>query len=314
MGRPASLDRSPQEGIMCRASQKTHRSCGTWCLVGCAGLLAVIGCIGNGFSHHWTESNETRTVPAIGTKRVSVKTTNGYVRVRPAKEGSDEIEVLAHIRAGGQDRADAEDCLAAIEITTPVAGKDESTLEIGWAWRERKLHWQADVAFDISMPVNLDLAVDSTNGNIDVVGLLGDCHTKTVNGATRVVAAKDSVQAESTNGQITVDSPAATVELITTNGRVRAKLANADGVAGKLRSVNGSVNVGLVKTANVALECRTTNGRVRNSLPLADVHKTGRNRLSGHLAGGDNKLDVRTTNGDIVLEPYSAGRRDRDDD
>lgn len=302
---------------MCRASQKTHRSCGTWGLVGCAGLLAVIGCIGNGFSHHWTESDESRTLPTVGTKRVSVKTTNGYIRVRPAKEGSEEIEVRAHIRAGGQNQADAEDCLAAIEITTPVAGQDESTQEIGWAWREpRKPQWQADVAFEISMPVNLDLVAESTNGNLDVVGLLGDCHVKTTNGATRVVAAKDNVHAESTNGEITVDSPAANVDLSTTNGRVRARLANNDGVAGKIRSVNGSVNVGLLKTANVSLECRTSNGRVRNrALPLAHEDWRSHNRsLNGKLGSGDNKLDVRTTNGDIVLEPYSAGRRDRDDD
>jgi len=282
-------------------------------IVAAGAFLATLGCIDPGVMAHEEESDETRTLPTVGTKRVAVKTDNGYVQVRPAAEGIDTIRVHAFIRARGRDAEDAKECLESIEIATPVSGKDEATQEIGWAWGQpRKPHWQATVSFEIAMPNALPLDVTTSNGKIDIVGITGDCQAKTNNGAVRMVAATDSIVAETDNGEIKIESPAKNVRISTTNGGVRATLTNPDAVSGKIKSSNGGIRVALAKTANVDLKCSTSHGSIRNKLPLTDTNK-GRNRLSGTLSAGGETLEIRTSNGGITLEPYAPGR-DKDDD
>ena len=285
----------------------------TWALGAGVAVVLVNGCDGRAGNHE-VESDETRTLPTVGTRKVSVKTDNGFVRVRAAAEGVDSIKVHALIRARGEDEADARDCLDAIEIACPVSGADEATQEIGWAWREpRKPRWQATVSFEVSVPPELNLAVETDNGQIDVVGLTGDCQIKTDNGAIRAVAARKSLHIEATNGSVTVESPASDVRLRTVNGRLRATLTNDKRVAGTISTENGEVRVALAKTAGAQVTCRTSNGRIKNSLPLEEVEKKGRTGLSGQLAGGGEPLVVETTNGSITLEPYSSKRAKRDD-
>jgi hypothetical protein len=277
-------------------------------------FLAVTGCLDPGLLAHEEETDETRSLPVVGTHRVAVKTDNGYVQVRPAAEGVDTIEVHAFIRAKGHDAADARECLESIEIATPVSGKDDATQEISWAWRQpREPHWQATVSFEIAMPNALPLDVTTSNGKIDIVGITGDCRAKTNNGAVRMVAAADSIAAETDNGEIRIESPARTVRVSTSNGAVRATLTNPDEVGGKIKSNNGAVRVVLAKTANLDLKCSANHGNIRNKLPLTDTDK-GRNRLSGKLAAGGETLEIRTNNGGITLEPYAPGRNNHSDD
>ncbi len=296
---------------MCRHRSRRSLGRGTaWLLPTFALALVFSGCWGV-LQRHEAETEEDKTLPTVGTRKVNITTANGYIRVRPASEGDDSIKVHAIIRATASSEAEAQECLQAIEIATPVSGKDEATQEIGWAWREprRQSSWQADVSFEVRMPPHLMLATTTSNGQIDVVGITGDCQIHTQNGAVRAVAATEKLQAESTNGAITIDSPADQVDISTTNGRIRGTLTNPSQLAGKIKAQNGSVDLQISKTAATDLECRTSNGRVRNKLPLEEVEKKGRNRLSGKLAGGGETLHVETQNGNIEIEEYAPPKK-----
>ncbi len=282
-------------------------------LAGVVLLATAAGCLPVG--HHRAESEETRTLPTIGTQKVSVKTENGFVRVRPAAEGGESIEIRAEIRAMAPSPTEAEECLHAIEITSPVSGPNDATQEIGWAWRKpKKSGWRAAVSFEISMPHALPLEVQTTNGQIDVVGLTGDCQIRTENGAVRLVAAENQLKAESHNGSITVESPAHDVHLHTVNGSIRATLTSAGGVTGHILTQNGSVKLALAKTAATTLQCRTVNGSIKNNLSLSQVDRKGRTRLSGRHAGGNETFNIETQNGSIRLSERSGNDSDRDSD
>ena len=128
-----------------------------------------------------------------------------------------------------------------------------------------------------------------------------------------MVAATGRPAATTTNGEITVDSPASDVDVRTTNGRVTAMLTNEVAVGGKIETTNGSVHVELAGSAAADISCRTVHGSVKSKLELAEPESASRKgkhstQLSGKLAGGGPALDVSTTNGDIVLEPYVASR------
>jgi hypothetical protein len=276
-------------------------------------LLAAAGCIQA--DRHTAETEETRDLPTVGTRKVSIKTDNGFVRVRPADPGVDTIHIRAEIRATGSSAAEAQECLEAIEITTPVSGTDDATQEISWAWREpRRSGWRAAVSFTVTMPHQLDLAVDTENGQIDVVGTTGACDAHTENGAVRVVAAEDEVQVQTSNGSITVDSPAEEVRLRTTNGAINARLTNAHQVSGTVKTENGGIKLSLGKETGTVINARTSNGRIRSSLSLSDFERKGRTNLSGKYAGGGELLSIETHNGGITLGTVDSKDKDRDDD
>ena len=68
-------------------------------------LLAAVGCIQAG--RHTAETEETRDLPTVGTRKVSIKTDNGFVRVRPADPGVDTIHIRAEIRALANSEAES---------------------------------------------------------------------------------------------------------------------------------------------------------------------------------------------------------------
>ncbi|HVU86163.1 MAG TPA: hypothetical protein VHD36_02505 [Pirellulales bacterium] len=275
--------------------------------------LLAAGCIQA--DRHTAESEETRDLPTVGTQKVSIKTDNGFVRVRPADPGVDTIHIRAEIRATGHTPAEAQECLEAIEITTPVSGADDATQEISWAWREpRRSGWRADVSFTVTMPHQLDLDVKTDNGQIDVVGTTGACHVHTENGAVRVVAAEDELKAQSTNGSITVDSPAEEVRLRTTNGAISARLTNDRRVSGGIKTDNGGIKLSLAKDAGTVIQARTSNGRIRSSLSLSELERKGRTYLAGKHAGGGELLSIETHNGGITLAIAEPSRNDQDQD
>jgi len=275
-------------------------------------LLIPAGCVETKFGRHDTRSDENRELPTVGTRKVEIKTDNGYVQVRPASEGDESITVRAIIRATANNAAEAQECLQSVEITTPVVGADESTQQISWAWREPhpRPSWDVNVSFEVKMPPHLALDVSTTNGQIDVVGITGDCQVHTENGSVRAVAGTHKLKAESTNGTITVDTPADEVKLITTNGRVRGVLSNESQIAGSIHTENGSIELEIATTAAADIECRTANGRIRNKLQLDDVEKNGQSRLTGKLSGGGETLKIEAQNGTIELKGYGAPSND----
>ena len=276
-------------------------------------LLAAVGCIQAG--RHTAETEETRDLPTVGTRKVSIKTDNGFVPRAPADPGVDTIHIRAEIRALANSEAEPQECLEAIEITTPVSGTDDATQEIGWAWREpRRSGWRADVSFTVTMPHQLDLDVHTDNGQIDVVGTTGDCDVQTQNGAVRVVAAEDHLKAQAANGSITVDSPAEEVKLRTTNGAMTARLINEHQVSGSVKTENGGIKLSLGKETGAMIQARTSNGRIRSSLSLSDFERKGRTYLSGKYASGGELLSLETHNGGITLATVDPSRKDRDQD
>ena len=76
-------------------------------------------------------------------------TRNGHVNIT-ADSSATNIAVDIHIKAGGQDEADAAACLDAISITTPEKGRTQM-LEAGWSTTQLA-NWGSQVSFDITAP------------------------------------------------------------------------------------------------------------------------------------------------------------------
>jgi hypothetical protein len=271
-------------------------------LLGLGWVVTSSGCI-HQTQRFWAESQELQQVPAQGVKSLNIKTQNGAVRVRPALM-EDQIQVFAHVKVGGRDQQDADEGLAAVEIVldqTVEAGR----LDIGWRHRRPSMpHWQTQVSFEVFAPAEVDVEVETLNGEIDLAAVEGECNLSTHNGEIRALALSTGrFEADSHNGSITVSTPAEDVLLRTTNGEIRASLESATSLSGEINTVNGEVVVQLAERPNTEIQCSVTNGRIVNELTEDAATRRDRRHLNLKFGDGDDELKIVARNGSIKLRP-----------
>ena len=248
----------------------------------------------------WVEDSKEFTIPAQGIQSVDVKTYNGAIKSQGVS-GLTKATVLAKIRAGGQDEADAKACLAA--VTLQVEAKD-GVLQAGYDFSSKR-GWQVQVSFEIQQPHKAPLTASTHNGGIHAKGIQGRIEVDTHNGGISVQDCEGEWALQTHNGGIHASGKCSKFALETHNGGIAVHSNLGGPITGNLTTHNGGVQLTLSKRASATLECSTTNGRVKSSLPLTE-QKTTKTSLRGKLGEGQTKLRIRTHNGAIDLEASDA--------
>ena len=148
---------------------------------------------------------------------------------------------------------------------------------------------QAEVAYDVTVPKNMSLDVQTVNGSIHVNGVNG------------------KHEFDTTNGKIELTRCAGSVEASTTNGGISAELLQvAKGQPLEFETTNGRIKLTLPSNLAVDLDASTTNGSIESDLPVATT-RVSRNSLRGAINGGGTSLRLSTTNGGIEIRA-AAGK------
>lgn len=243
----------------------------------------------------WVEDSQEFVIPAAGIQSVWVRTHNGSIR-SVGREEPKEAKVIARIRAGGRDDADARACLAAIHLRVE---KDEGVLKAGYDFDE-KPGWQAQVAFEIEQPAQASLDAETHNGAIRAKALRADLQVLSHNGAIEVQDCRGAWDLGTHNGAIAASGRSEKIKVETHNGAVSCRWVEGGPISGQILTHNGAIDLSLAKGCSARLRCGTSNGRIQNSLPLAEV-RTDRHSLRGTLGQGEGELRVDTNNGNIRL-------------
>ncbi len=244
------------------------------------------------------EEQVTLSIPAGGAEEISVRTHNGRVTIVGA-DGSAEIVAHVHKQARARTLERAEECMAAIELTTEGSG---TTQVLGWKWNTtRARDCGATVAFDVEVPEHFAATAKTHNGRVEVTGIEGDCKLKTHNGRIRVASSSRSVDAETHNGNISIVCGPEEVRAVTHNGSVVAELNGTGNVAGAITTHNGSVILGMKNEASAKFNCSTHNGHISSKIELTDVSES-RRKLTGRKGDASGELRVKTYNGSITLK------------
>ena len=104
------------------------------------------------------------------------------------------------------------------------------------------------------------------------------------------------------NGTLRVDDLAGRADLSTVNGGIEANYASLNNVREiKLKSVNGSIELGLPDAPNAEVKASTVSGGIRSDFPL-EVHGgyVGKN-LAGKLGSGGTSIALSNVNGSIHI-------------
>jgi DUF4097 and DUF4098 domain-containing protein YvlB len=222
---------------------------------------------------------ETRelTLPATGALSVDAGP-NGGIRV--TGESRRDVQMRATVQAWGGDEAEAQRIAAAVVVGTDGtvrAQGPESRGRAGWS-----------VSYEVLVPRETDLTLESQNGGIEIADVRGD------------------LSFETQNGGISLDGVAGNVRGRTTNGGVDATLTGNrwDGSGLDLKTTNGGVRLRVPDDYSARLETGTVNGGIDIDFPVTVQGDIGKS-LSTTLGNGGALVRLTTTNGGVRV---SRGR------
>jgi len=284
-------------------------------------------CYQNGFAYTLEESFQ-KIIPRQEAALLEVNNVNGSIQVSPWAVDSVKIETVKRVTA--PDREKAEEWLGELEIQVMRRGKEISVETVyprgscpsGCLFdllRDKKVRWSVD--YTISVPVNLDLQLHTTNGSVKAEGIKGEVEARSTNGTIRITEVDGSVLGQTTNGSVKIGDIqgdavarstngsvklwgiAGSVRCSTINGNVRAEITRIRlEKSCNLSTTNGSISVSLPPEISADIDARTTDGKIRFGLPLTVQGELSKRRLRGKIGQGGPLLRLRTSNGNITIE------------
>lgn len=200
---------------------------------------------------------------------------NGGVSVESWDGGQVEVRARVSASASSADRAE--------ELGTAVViGMDGGRLSANGPDTARRESWA--VSYEIRVPRNTNLSLETNNGGIDVNGVAGDIEFLARNGGVSLVDLAGDVHGR------------------TTNGGLHVELAGErwDGKGLDAETTNGGVTMLIPGDYSADLTARTTNGGIDIDFPVTVQGRIGR-QIEATLGSGGPPIRAVTTNGGVHI-------------
>ncbi len=267
-------------------------------LIACvAAVMTLGGCsLGNFIGKEKATRTLEFTVPIPASGKCLIRSKNGNIRC--VAGAVSEIEVKAEITARAMTVEQAEAQLEQISIDrteTEDAAEIVANVPRGVS---------GGVSFSVTVPFELALNLDSSNGTIEVTGVSGDVKCDTSNGNARVIDCIGTVDVKTSNGQIVLESESlANVRARTSNGNVQLKGRLVPG-SHEVHTSNGSIQVELAGTP-VTVTATTSNGSITadgQTLKKGEAVTLGLANDSADASdAAQATLSLHTSNGSIQI-------------
>ena len=218
-----------------------------------------------------------RTVPLSTSGRVSLANVNGNVTITGWERN--EVQIDAVKKASNQQKLDE----AKIEVD---AGSDYVRIRTRYPENHTNNN-PATVTYELHVPRGARLdSLDLVNGSLNVSQVSGDIRSSLVNGKT------------------SVHDLAGRAELSSVNGTIDAYYRSLENVRDiELKSVNGSVRLGLPTFPNADVSVSTVNGGITTDFPLTVQGKFMGRHISGRLGNGGTRIEISNVNGSVHIGP-----------
>ena len=174
--------------------------------------------------------------------------------------------------------------------------------------------------------IDREVRLRSVSGSVDAFDVGDDVHASSVSGSVDVRNSKGDVHANATSGAIRVTGPGARVDADTASGSVEISGANNDvkahAVSGRvsvngnpgansyweLKTISGSVELGVPLNANFQLTAENTSGQIRTNIPIV-IEEQSKHSLRARAGNGGNRVEIHTVSGQIEVGPSGASPR-----
>jgi Putative adhesin len=219
------------------------------------------------------EFHRTVSLPSNG--RVSLDNVNGNVEI--AGWDRNEVQIDAEKKGRDQQRLDE----AQIEVE---AGSDYVKIHTQYPHNHTNNN-PASVHYTLHVPQNAQLD-----------------HISLVNGALTVQKVMGEVDASLVNGKAHISDLSGETSISSVNGSIEANYASLSNVREiRLKSVNGSIELGLPASPNADVKASTVNGGIKSDFPLTVQGSFAGHNVTGTLGSGGTRIDLSNVNGSIHI-------------
>ena len=168
---------------------------------------------------------------------------------------------------------------------------------------------------NVSIPQNLVVEIDTSDGSIEAVELQAGLTANTSNGTMDLHDIAGDVKAHSSNGSLTVKNIQGKAELVSSNGgitldhiegAITAKSSNGkitvnSDIKGdwKCTSSNGKVHITVPSGVNARITADTSNGSLKGNV---EWERDGDNHGTATLGDGSHLVTLSTSNGSVTVD------------
>lgn len=201
---------------------------------------------------------------------------NGGITVKGWERG--EILVRYRLQTYAPTQAEADNLASQIRVTTTSGQVRAEGPE-----KNGEAHW--DVGYEIFVPRQSNLALQTRNGGISLSDVRGQINFQAGNGGVSLKSLGGNVKGETVNGGLHVELTG----------------SNWDGEGLDVRTTNGGLSITVPDNYSAHLETGTVNGGLVVSPSIAEVTRKTK-QLSLDLGSGGTNLRIHTTNGGVSLK------------
>jgi DUF4097 and DUF4098 domain-containing protein YvlB len=216
-----------------------------------------------------------QTIAASGTINVDGRQ-NGGISVK----GWERNDVLVRYRIRTQAATQAEADNLASQIRVSTAG---GQIRAEGPEQRRNAHW--DVSYEIFVPRQTDLSLQTHNGGIGISDVRGRISFEALNGGVALKRLGGDVTGHTVNGGLSVELTG----------------SNWDGEGLNVKTTNGGLSVTVPDNYSAHLETGTVNGHLAVHPSIAEVARETKT-LSLNLGSGGTNLRIYTTNGGVSIK------------
>jgi DUF4097 and DUF4098 domain-containing protein YvlB len=146
--------------------------------------------------------------------------------------------------------------------------------------------------------IGAEVRVKSATGTVTVANTRGDVIVDAIAGVIRVSHPGGRIEADTTSGDVDIQGAASDVKAHAMSGRVSVQGNPGADSYWELKTMSGSVQLGVPASANLHLSAEATSGEIRTDIPIV-VEEQGKHSLRAHMGSGGGRVDVHTVSGEI---------------
>ena len=167
--------------------------------------------------------------------------------------------------------------------------------------------------------IGREVRLSSTSGSVTAENCGDDVRATSVSASVTVLNAKGDVLAHSVSGNVEVKNPGGRVDANSSSGSVEVRDANGDvkahATSGRvivqgnpsgnsyweLKTVSGSVDIGVPSSASFHLSAGAVSGQIRAQVPIM-IEEQGKHSLRAHMGDGGGRVEIHTISGSIEVQ------------
>lgn len=143
-----------------------------------------------------------------------------------------------------------------------------------------------------------DIRASSASGSVTVSNIKGDVRISALSGSTQITKPGGRVDADTASGSVEVQGATRDVKARAASGRVEVQGNPGSNSYWDLKTVSGTVQLGVPSNANFQLSAEAVSGQIKADVPIV-IEEQDKHSLRARVGNGGGRVEVHTISGEI---------------